>query len=106
MAETAVGADLLQTLQVFTQLAVEPVRQDLRVLAIVDVTLSVQEPRRNLVLRRVLHDRDDTLQLFGGELTSAIVSQNRTPVSEIISKHDRLALSVVAMSSETTNPSH
>ena len=38
------GADLLQALQVVTQLRVDAVRQDLRVLAIGDIALSVEEP--------------------------------------------------------------
>ena len=44
VSETAVGADLLQALQVVTQLRVDAVRQDLRVLAIGDIALSVEEP--------------------------------------------------------------
>jgi hypothetical protein len=44
VAETAVGADLLQALQVITELGVDVVGQDLRVLAVDDITLPVEEP--------------------------------------------------------------
>lgn len=69
MAETTVGADLLEALEVVTQLGVDAVGEDLGVLAVDNVALSVEEPRGDLVLRGVLDDGDDSLELFGGELT-------------------------------------
>lgn len=70
VSETTVGADLLQALQIFTQLGIYTVGQDLGALAIADVALSVEEPGGNLVLGGVLEDGDDSLQLFRGEFTS------------------------------------
>jgi len=70
VTETTVGTDLLEALKILTELGVDTVGQDLAVLAVDDVTLPVEEPRGNLVLGRVLDDGDDTLELFGGELTS------------------------------------
>ena len=70
MAETTVGANLLQTFEIFTEFAVDTVGDDLAVLAIGDITLSVEEPGRNLVLSWVLDDGDDTLEFFGGNFTS------------------------------------
>lgn len=64
--------DLLQPLQILTQLAVHAIRQDLRVLAVDNVALSVQEPARDLVLRRILNDGDDTLEFFGSEIAGAV----------------------------------
>ena len=72
MAETAVGADLLEALQIVTELGVDAVGQDLRVLAVDNVALPVEEPGGDLVLRRVLDDGDNALQLFRGEFTGAI----------------------------------
>lgn len=72
MTETTVGADLLQTLEVLTELAVQTVGQNLGVLAVGDVALSVEEPGGDLVLRGVLEDGDDTLELFGGQLTGTV----------------------------------
>lgn len=72
VTETTVGADLLQALEILTDLAVEGVGDDLGVLAIGDVALSVEEPGGDLVLGGGLEDSDDTLELFGGEFTSTV----------------------------------
>jgi hypothetical protein len=69
VTKTTVGTDLLQTLQIFTQLALHAVGQHLRVLAVDDVALSVEEPAGDLVLSRVLNDGDDTLEFFRGDFT-------------------------------------
>lgn len=44
MTETTVSADLLQALEIITELGVDAVGQDLGVLAINNVALSVKEP--------------------------------------------------------------
>lgn len=72
MSETTVGADLLEALEILTELGVDTVGKNVRVLAIDDIALSVDEPRGDLVLGRVLEDSDDSLELFRGELTSAM----------------------------------
>lgn len=69
MTETTVGADLLEALKIVTELGVNTVGENLRVLAIDNVALSVEEPGWDLVLGRVLDDGDNTLELFGGEFT-------------------------------------
>lgn len=74
MTETTVGTDLLQALEILTQLGVDTVGQDLRVLAIDDIALSVEEPGGDLVLGRVLDDGDNSLKLFGGEFSSTMPS--------------------------------
>lgn len=71
VSETTVSADLLETLQVLAELAVDAVGEDLAVLAVDDVALSVEEPAGDLVLRGVLDDGDDTFEFFGGEFTGA-----------------------------------
>ncbi len=72
MSQTAMGADLLQSLEIVAQLAVDAVGEDLAVLAVHDVALSVEEPARDLVLGRVLDDGDDALEFFRGEFTGAV----------------------------------
>lgn len=72
VTETTVGADLLQALEIITELGVQGVGDDLVVLAVDDVALSVEEPGRDLVLGGVLEDGDQALELFGGELTSTV----------------------------------
>lgn len=69
MAETAVGADLLEALKIVTELGVDSVGENLVVLAINDVALSVEEPRWDLVLGWVLDDGDDALKLLRGKLS-------------------------------------
>jgi hypothetical protein len=73
VAETSVGTDLLQSLEVLTELGVDTVGEDLEVLAVDNVALSVEEPRGDLVLGGVLDDGDDALELFRGEFTSAVL---------------------------------
>lgn len=75
MTKPTMRTDLLQPLQVITQLAVDTVGQNLRVFAVDNVALSVEKPGGNLVLRRVLHDRDDSLELFGCEFAGAVARQ-------------------------------
>ena len=59
--------NLLQPLEIFTQLAIHAVRQQLRVLAVDYVALPVEEPGWDLVLHRALDDGNDTLEFFGCE---------------------------------------
>lgn len=73
VSETTVSADLLEALEILTELGVDTVGEDVGVLAIDDIALSVDEPRGNLVLGRVLEDGDNSLELFGGELTGAVI---------------------------------
>ena len=62
--------NLLQSFQIFTQLRVHAVRQNLRILSIGDIALSVEKPRRNLVLQWILDDRNDAFKFFACEFTS------------------------------------
>ena len=72
MSQTTMSTDLLQPLKIVTKLAVDTVGQDLAVLAIHDIALTIKEPGRDLVLRGVLDDGDDPLELFGSEFTGAV----------------------------------
>jgi hypothetical protein len=64
-----VGPDLLQPLDVITQLLVNNVGNNVQVLSVSDVLPPVQEPGGNLELSRVLHDGNDSLELIGVELS-------------------------------------
>lgn len=72
MPQTPMRTDLLQALQILTQLAVHSVGQYLRVLPIHDIALSVEEPGGNLVLSGVLDDGDDSFEFFGGDFTGSV----------------------------------
>ena len=54
VTEPTVGPDLLESLKILTQLVVEDVGHDLGGLAVLDVTLPVQEPVGDLVLTGIL----------------------------------------------------
>jgi hypothetical protein len=69
VTKTTMSPDLLQAFQIITELGVDTVGQDLRVLAIDDVALTIEEPGGNLVLSWVLDDGDNSLEFFGGEFT-------------------------------------
>ena len=71
VSKTPVCSDLLQALQVLAELAIHTVCQHLLVFTVDDVALSVQEPGRDLVLKRVLDDGDDALELFASEIAGA-----------------------------------
>jgi len=76
VAETTVGADLLQSLQVLAKLVVQEVRQNLGGLAVLDVLLPVEEPVWDLVLTGVGDDCNDPLDLIFTQFTSAFAHVN------------------------------
>lgn len=71
VTETTVSTDLLQSLEIITELGVDAIREDLGIFAIDDVLLPVKEPCRNLELCGVLDNGDDALEFIGVELASA-----------------------------------
>lgn len=64
MSQTTVSTDLLQALEIFTELGVDAVGEDLRVFAVDDIALTIEEPAGDLVLCWVLDNCDDALELF------------------------------------------
>ena len=72
VTETTMVADLLKTLKILAHLVVESVGQDLRVLTVLDVLLTIEEPFRDLVLQRVLDNVDQALKLVVGKFTGAV----------------------------------
>ena len=65
------GSDLLESLKILTHLVVKTVSENLAKLSVLDILLSVEEPVGNLVLTRVVHDRNNTLNL-NERLTSIV----------------------------------
>jgi len=63
VTETTVSADLLEAFEIVTELGVYTVGENVGVLAIDDITLSVEEVRWDLVLKWVLEDGDNSLEL-------------------------------------------
>jgi len=67
------STDLLQSLEIITELGVDTVGEDLRVLTIDNIALTIEEPGWNLVLGRVLDDSNNSLEFFRGEFSGALV---------------------------------
>jgi hypothetical protein len=65
VADTTMAADLLEMLEILTQLGVYVVGEELSVLAVTTVLLSVEEPIGDLVLAGVLHDGHKLVDLNG-----------------------------------------
>ena len=84
VTQTPVSTDLLQTLQVITEFRVDTVGQDLRVLAIDDVLLPVQEPCGDLELCGVLDDGNDTLELIRVQFTGTELILEKDDIQTVI----------------------
>ena len=78
VTETTVRTDLLQPLEIVTELRVNGVGKDLAVLAINDIPLPVKEPGGDLELCGVLDDSDETFQLVRVEFTSTGIHTEST----------------------------
>ena len=74
VTKTTMSADLLQAFQIITELGVDTVGENLRVLAIDDITLTIEEPGWDLVLGWVLDDGDNSLEFFRGKFTGTVIS--------------------------------
>lgn len=73
MTDTAVHVHLLHALKIFAELDINTVGDELLGLAVLDVALTVDEPRGDLVLHGVGDDVGDLLDLGGGEGAGAAV---------------------------------
>jgi len=72
MPHTSVSSNLLQSFQIFSEFVVKSIGKKLRILSIHNITLSVEEPLRNLVLRGILKDSNNTFEFFSGQLSGSI----------------------------------
>ena len=90
VTETTVGADLLQTLEILTKLVVEDVGHHLGSLAVLDVTLPVQEPVRDLVLTGVLTKKIKVIniQTYFRIACAKSISNNLTRLDGVKAGHD------------------
>lgn len=85
-ADVPVGPDLLQPLDVITQLGVDLVGNDVEVLAVGHVLSPVQEPSGDLELSRVLHDGDNSLEFIRVKFTGS-VSTATLSISAVLGFH-------------------
>ena len=70
MSQTSVRSNLLESLQIISQLLVDGIGKCVGVFAVYHVFLPVQEPVGDFELSGVLHDRDDTFEFIGIEFAS------------------------------------
>merc|ERR1719378_547698 len=73
MSKSTMSFDLLQPLQIFTELVFQTISQDLRGLSIFDILRSVEIVIWDLVLSWILHDSDKPFHLFIRQFTSSFV---------------------------------
>jgi len=73
VTETSVVAASLHALEIHTEGTVQVIGGKVNGLTILKILASVQEPGRDLELKRRGHDRDDLVHVIGGQLTSALV---------------------------------
>lgn len=69
--KTAMGSNFFQALEIVSKFRVNVIGEDLGVLAIYDILLSVEEPCRNLKLSRTLDDVNEAFKFVRVELASA-----------------------------------
>ena len=73
VTQTTMRTDLLQTLNIITQLSIEVLREYLTVLSGLEVLLTIEEPHRDLELLGGLDDCNKLLDLIGSEFSGAFV---------------------------------
>merc|ERR1719453_3011788 len=73
VTETTVVAAPFHALKIFTESPHQVVGESVAGLAGLEFTLSVQEPSRDLKLKRVGQDGDDLIDLIDGHFTSTLV---------------------------------
>jgi hypothetical protein len=75
VTQTTMSPDFLKPLEIFAQFGFHAVGQHLRVFAVDNVALSIEEPGRDLVLRGVLDDGDDAFEFFRRDFTGSEETQ-------------------------------
>lgn len=70
------GTNLFQAFKIISKFRVDIVRKDLRIFAIYNILLSVEEPRRDLKLSRILDNVDDAFKFIWVEIASTGPTSN------------------------------
>ncbi len=83
VTQTAVQANLLHALEVFAQLSIHLLRDELSEFTILVVLLSVEEPVGNVELARVVDDGLDLINLILGQLPSAVEANGRKQIQHV-----------------------
>ena len=86
MSQTSMSSNLLESFQVLTKLIVKSIGCDLRVLSILDIFLSIQEPVRDLVLTWIGDDGNELLNLILCQLSSSFPHIHISFLADNVSK--------------------
>ena len=73
VTQTAVGTNFLQTFNIITKLGIDILCEDLHVLSGLEILLSIQEPKRNLKLARILDNCYKLFDFIGGKFSRSLV---------------------------------
>ena len=73
VTKTTMGTNLLHPFNIITKLGIKVLRKDLRILSRLEILLSVQEPKWDLELTRILNDSNELLNFISGQLSSTFV---------------------------------
>ncbi len=74
MSQTSVSSDLLQSFQIFSELGVDTVGNELGPGAFTDVSLSVQEPLGNVIVSGLGEDVVDLFDVLFIQLSSSTIT--------------------------------
>lgn len=86
VAQTAVHADTLEALQVVAKNSVNVVGSDLQVGAVLGILATVQEPHRDVVIKRVLDNRHNALNFVVAQFTGTLHHVNLCTLANKVSK--------------------
>lgn len=81
VSQTTMSTNLLQPFEILSNLRVNSVRKNLRVLPIDNISLPVQKPEWDLELGRILNDGDNTFELVRVEFPSSRRNSKRAIIA-------------------------
>ena len=80
MSQTSVSSDLLESLQVLSELSVNTVGDELRPVAFTDISLSVEEPLGDVVVSGLGKNIVDLINVLFFQLTSSKGNRQVRPI--------------------------
>jgi hypothetical protein len=74
VTKTPMGSDLLESLNIITELGGNVLRKDLTVLSRLEILLTIQKPKWDFELTGVLDDGHDLFNFVCGKLTGTLIN--------------------------------
>jgi len=94
VTKSTMGSDLLESLEIITELDIEIVGNDLRGLSVLDILLSVEEPVWDLELAGMVDDCNDFVDLLVCELSGSLVDVNLSLLADNVRESATTTLDV------------